>query len=221
MVEGAPELMPRASTGAVRASTECRSGDQRPGVSRHGAGGGRAALAAHGGTRADHAGQLPLRRVRAWRRPWSPSRRRRVGPRCGRPPSTCRMHPTGSVLDLTVTLAAVGRRVTQGRVVGHRGRHRDPHRQRRGRVAGRARGGRGVGDAAGRAPARRVPAPAAPRLHLHLHLRPHRRAPGPGADLRGDPAGPIGPGEPTVRCGPGCPGTSSRRRPPWPSSATT
>jgi acyl-CoA thioesterase-2 len=29
--------------------------------------------------------------------------------------------PTGSVLDLTVTLAAVGRRVTQGRVVGHVG----------------------------------------------------------------------------------------------------
>jgi acyl-CoA thioesterase len=29
--------------------------------------------------------------------------------------------PTGSVLDLTVTLAAVGRRVTQGRVVGYAG----------------------------------------------------------------------------------------------------
>ena len=94
--------------------------------------------------------------------------------------------PTDSVLDLTVTLAAEGRRVTQGRVVGTMG---DKEILTVNAAVGAARlprGRRGVGHPARGAATRPVPAPSAPRLLLHLDLRPHRRAPGPGAHLRGD-----------------------------------
>ena len=89
--------------------------------------------------------------------------------------------PTDSVLDLTVTLAADGRRVTQGRVVGYVGDTEILTVNAALGLAGRPRRRGRVGHRARRAPARRVPAPAPPRLQHHVDLRPDRRPPGPGA----------------------------------------
>ena len=122
----------------------------------------------------------------------------------------------------TVTLAAEGHRVTQARAVGTVG---DTEiltvNAALGLPAVARRRGR-VGRAARRAAARRVPAPA-----------PARRSSPPRSSTRSTCGWPrAGPSRRSARgtaprasrtapCGPGCPATSSPRRPPWPSSATT
>ena len=105
--------------------------------------------------------------------------------------------PTGSVLDLTVTLAAVGRRITQGRVVGRVG---DTEILTVNAAAGLP-GGLDAGGVWLTAPEVPPPDDCPPRripgLHVGLHLRPHRRPTGPGTGLRGDqPPGRTVPGDP-------------------------
>ena len=130
--------------------------------------------------------------------------------------------PTGSVLDLTVTLAAEGRRVTQARAVGRSG---DPEIL----TVNAALGMPGPLEVGGvwvtppevpppdECPARRLPDFNATSIFDRIEVRL----------AKGRSFEEISAGDrrsraiPTAPCGPGCPVTSSRRPPPWPSSATT
>ena len=122
--------------------------------------GRRPALAARRGARAVPRRATSCSAGAGWAPPWSPWRRPRAGPPCGRRPSTCPTPRPDSVLDLTVTLAAEGRRITQGRVVGRVG---DTEiltvNAAAGPPGGLDAGGVWVHPARG-APARRVPAPS-------------------------------------------------------------
>ena len=220
MVEGAAEL-----SGSGPRCEEAGTADRDPGggVPRHGAGRRRPALAAHRGARADHARATSSSAGAGSVRHWWPSRRHSGRPTVWSTAQYLSYAPTGSDLELSVTLAAEGRRVTQA--PGGGPRRATP----RSSPSTPPPGSPGSLDAEGVwvdppevPPPDECPPRRLPRLHLDLDLRPHRRAPGPGSHVRGDRLGSRGSrANPTAPCGPGCPATSSRRPPPWPSSATT
>ncbi len=129
--------------------------------------------------------------------PWSPSRRPPDGRRCGRPCQYLSFAPTGSVLDLTVTLAAEGTRVTQAPGGRHGRRRGDPDRQRRARAPDPLGRRRGVGAPAGGAapdecPPRRLPDFFSTSIFDQIDVRLAR-----GHTFEELAPGPSAPGEPT------------------------
>ena len=105
--------------------------------------------------------------------------------------------PTHSVLDLTVTLAAEGDRVTQARAVGYVGDQEILTVNAAIGVAGRLRRRRRVGHRAGRAPARRSARPAASPTSPPPPSSTGSTSAWPGGGRsRRSPSGTAGPGDP-------------------------
>jgi len=144
----------------------------------------------------------------------------------GRPTvwSTCQylsFAPTGSVLDLSVTLAAAGNRVTQARAVARTG---DDEILTVNAALGLPSSLEvdGVWESPPQVPPpdecppRRLPSVFSSSIFDQIDVRVAK-----GLSFEELSAVPSAPGEPTSALWARCPGTSSRRRRRWPSSVTT
>ena len=166
-------------------------------------------------------GRLPVRRLRPRRGDRRDGGHDRARRSCGRPRSTSPTPSRRRCMDIDVTIAVPRQVDHPGRAVAHVGDTRDPHRQRRARPSRTSPIDRAVGRDARRPAARRLrPAPAAHARRRGLDhaaastcASPSRRR---GTSSPGTPR-PDGRSALWARM----PDCSSRRRPRWPSSATT